>query len=72
MLPLPQLSREEGGKLVEAATGKFTVVKGNGVNTNARVVEIRESRQADLTGSILDYNFLASLLPQESTIWFQR
>lgn len=71
-LPLPQLSREEGGKLVVAATGKFTVLKGNGVNTNTRVVEIREPRQADLTGEIQDYNFLSSLLPQESSIWFQR
>ena len=55
-----------------AATGKFTVLKGNGVTTNTRVVEIREARQADQTGQIYDYNYLASLLPQDSVIWFQR
>ena len=55
-----------------AATGKFTVLKGYGVNTNARVVEIRDARQANQTGDIHDYNYLSSLLPQDSTIWFQR
>ena len=71
-LPLPQLSREEGYKLIEAATGTFTVLKSNGVNTNTRVIELREARQADLTGTIQDYNTISSLLPQESQIYFQR
>ena len=71
-LPLPQLSREQGGKLVVAATGRFPVHKGDGVITNTRTVEVRPAREADNTGDIHDYNFLASLLPQDSYIWFQR
>ena len=71
-MPLPQLGRDEGYKLLEAATGTFTVRKGNGVLTNMRIVEIRDSREADLTGDISLYNQLASLLPQDTNIWYQR
>ena len=72
VLPLPRLGRADGHKLLEAATGTFTVRKGNGVITNMRIVEIRDSREANLTGDIALYNQLASLLPQETFIWYQR
>ena len=47
------------------------MLKSNGVNTNTRVIELREARQADLTGTIQDYNAISSLLPQESQIYFK-
>ena len=39
---------------------------------NARVVELREARAAGHTGSLVIYNFLASQLPQDTTMFFQR
>lgn len=37
-----------------------------------REVELRQARTADQTGEIEDYNYLASLFPQDTNIWYQR
>ena len=37
-------------------------------STNERVVEVRAARVAGMTGELEDYNFLASMLPQDTRV----
>ena len=71
-LPLMQLRRNQAWLLYLAATGPFTLHKARGTTTVMREVELRQPRMNDHTGEIQDYNFLASLLPQDANIWYQR
>ena len=71
-LPLPQLRREQGWLLYLANTGPFTMHSSMGTITHERVVELRRAREMGQTGEIPDYNFLSSLLPQNTRICFGR
>jgi hypothetical protein len=71
-LPLPQLRRDQGHLLYLAATGPFALRCGNGTVCQERVVELKGSRQAGATGSIIDYNYLSSLLPQNTRVLHSR
>ena len=71
-LQLPQLRREQGWLLYLANTGPFTMRSSMGTITHERVVELRRAREMGQTGEIPDYNFLSSLLPQNTRICFGR
>ena len=69
---LPQLRRNQGHLIHLLSTGHFSLHKARGLVTNARVIELREVRLAGQTGPIDIYNYLASQLPQDTTVYFQR
>ena len=71
-LNLPQLRRDQGHLIYLLSTGHFSLHKARGLIVNARVVELREARAAGHTGPLDIYNFLASQLPQDTTVFFQR
>ena len=72
VLNLPQLRREQGHLIYLLSTGPFSLHKARGLITNARAIELREARLGGLTGPIDVYNYLASQLPQDTTVYFQR
>ena len=67
-LPLPQLRRDQGWLLYLAGTGPYSLRGSMGSVTIERVVELREAREGGRTGLMSEYNFLASLLPQDTRI----
>lgn len=69
---LPQLRRDQGHLLYLAATGPFTLRGGSGTICQMRVQELQAARQGGRTGDIFDWNFLSSLLPQESRVLHSR
>ena len=71
-LNLPQLSRQEGWLLYLHATGSFSLKGARGCVTICRVVELREARTRDQTGSLALYNQIAAMLPQETRVYFAR
>ena len=46
----------------------FTMRSSMGTITHERVVELRRAREIGQTGEISDYNFLSSLLPQNTRV----
>ena len=71
-LTLPQLRREQGWLVYLANTGPFTLRSSMGTITHECVVELRRARERGQTGEIPDYNFLSSLLPQNTRVRFGR
>ena len=71
-LNLPQLRRQEGWKIYLLSTGQFSLRGARGCLTNMRVVELRNARESGNTGNVASYNFLASSLPQDTRVYFQR
>ena len=69
---MPQLHRSQGWLLYLLATGPFSLHNARGAITNERVVELREARMGGLTGGIDSYNSLASLLPQDTKVFYYR
>jgi hypothetical protein len=57
---------------VTAATGGYTLRRARGELATKRVVELRAARQGNRTGSIHEYNFLMSLLPQDTRVCYVR
>jgi hypothetical protein len=51
-------------------TGTFTFRGAHGVLTNERVQELHPARDANQTGSLSNYNTLASTLPQDTRVFF--
>ena len=71
-ISLPQLTREQGWLIYVLSTGQFSMRGARGCLTNMRVLELRNAREAGHTGNVASYNFLASLLPQDTRVFFQR
>ena len=71
-LNLPQLRRGDGWLIYLLSTGQFSLRGARGCLTNMRVVELRNAREAGSTGNVVSYNFLASLLPQDTRVYFHR
>ena len=71
-LPLYQLRRDQGHLLCLYNAGPFCLKGGFGTAAIERVVELREARMADRTGDMGQYNFLSSLLPQDTRVCHQR
>ena len=69
---VPQLHRSQGWLLYLLSTGPFSLHNARGAITNERVVELRQARMAGLTGGIDSYNSLASLLPQDTKVFYYR
>ena len=69
---LPQLSREQGWLIYLLSTGQFSLRGARGCLTNMRVLELRNAREAGHTGNISTYHLLASSLPQDTRVYFQR
>ena len=69
---MPQLHRNQGWLLYLLGTGSFSLHNARGAITTERVVELREVRLGGHTGPIELYNALASLLPQETKVFYYR
>ena len=69
---LPQLSRAQGWLIYLLSTGQFSLRGARGCLTNMRVLELRNARETGHTGNVATYNMLASSLPQDTRVYFQR
>ena len=70
-LGLPYIPGNEGQHLLLLATGSYTVNRGQVTLTAAREFELKEDRLNGLTGSLEEYNEMASELPK-STLFLYR
>ena len=67
-LGLPEVTEAEGQDLYGLATGPYAINRGQVALTATREYELRQSRADGHTGSLADYNELASQLPQHTRV----
>ena len=67
-LGLPALTAAQGEDLYVLATGSYAINRGQVALTAAREYELRADRANGLTGSLTNYNQLASQLPQTTPV----
>ena len=70
MLGLPELSAGEGHHLYVLATGSYAINRGQVALTAAREYELRAQRTSGATGSLTNYNQLASQPPQITPVLY--
>ena len=69
-LNLPVITAADYQHILQLATGPYIILRSNITLTATREYELRELRARGGTGSITNYNTMASTLPQTTPVYF--